>query len=408
MHVVIANPFDSLPWEGKRLFRYSMLAAELTSRGHQVSWITADFSHGTKSYRKQVVFDESVGAKIMFVHVPPYHKNISWQRIISHNAYAKGVAQTLRTLHASEPVDLVIASIPPTKSARVAMEFCAETGVLGLVDMQDPWPKVLESVFPQTLRKFFSVLLLGWFKQDVKLATELASSLVAISPETLDYLVSFRQGNQIPQASFILGFDGECIQISEIEQKKTTNPLIVSYIGNFGYFNDLETVVKAAAICANKNIEFILIGDGPIYKSVKLLAEKLSLTNVKFTGRLPFETALPLLQQSAVGLVSYTVDFPPNTVNKTFDYLCLGLPVVSSLRGLFAKDLAEFNLGLQYEAGNANSLANALLHLEANPSLLHEMGKRGLEYARENMDAKVIYKEYASFLENLTGELVSL
>ena len=405
MHIVIVNPFDALPWENNRLFRYSMLAAELARRGHHVSWITADFYHGAKQYRKHPGADESLGARIVFVHVPPYYKNISLRRIISHRAYAHGALQALKSLHASEPVHLVVASIPPTESARVAMEFCAEIGVVGLVDMQDPWPKLLASVFPRTLRNLFSLLFLGSFKHDVKIAVELASGLVAISPENLDYLAEFRKGkNQVSQASFVLGFDSQAIQISETGQKKADAPLVVSYIGNFGHFNDLETAVKAAAICAKRNIQFILIGDGPTYSSVKRLAEKLSLTNVKFRGRIPFESALPMLQQSDLGLVLYTADFPPNTVNKTFDYLCLGLPVVSSLRGMFAKDLAEFKLGLQYEAGNADSLANALLHLDENRAMLQEMGRRGLEYAKTSMDASAIYKQYADFVEKLAAE----
>lgn len=400
MHIVLINPFDKLPWESNRRYRYSMLAGELALRGHQVSWITSDFFHTTKQYRKQPLSDESHDVRAVFVHVPPYYRNVSLRRVISHRAYARGVLRALKSVHDSEPIHLVLAVIPPTESARVAMEFCAEKGVIGLVDMQDPWPKDFESFFPRLGRKFLSRLLLGSFRQDVKIAANLASGLVAISPESLDYLASFRNHqNSVKQASFILGFDSQAVQISEKKQSNTASPIIASYIGTFGYSYDLETVVRSAVICASRNIQFILIGDGPTYNSVKKLAEDLGLKNVTFTGHIPFDNALPMLLESDIGLVPYVAAFPPNTVNKTFEYLFLGLPVVSSLRGKFEKDLQEFNLGLQYEAGNPNSLAKALLHLDENRNLLHEMRERGLEYAIKHMDGKKIYEKYAEFIE---------
>lgn len=400
MNIAIVNPFDALPGEGKRTYRYTMLANEMINRGHKVTWISSEFSHGSKKYRDQPEIDESLGLRIILAHVPPYNDNISFQRIINHRVYANEVSAILKTLHAAEPLDLVVASIPPTVSARVAMEFCAEAGVLGVVDMQDPWPRVIESVFPKFMRHFLSSLLLRSFHQNVQIAAQFASGLVAVSPENLDYLAGFRNGkSQIPQASFNLGLDKQIIDVPEQIQKTADDPLVVAYIGNFGYMNDLETVVKAAAICAKRNIQFVLIGDGPIYSPVKKLAEKLSLENVEFLGRIPFEDAAPRLLKSDIGLVAHAASFPPTTVNKIFDYLCLGLPVISSLRGAFEKDLVKFNLGLQYEAENAESLANAIFQLDDNRKMIHDMAIRGLEYAKSKMDGESIYKQYVDFLE---------
>jgi glycosyltransferase involved in cell wall biosynthesis len=408
MNIAIINPFDALPGEGKRTFRYTMLANEMIDRNHQVTWISSDFSHGSKQYRDQPKIDESLGLRIILAHVPPYNDNISLQRIINHRAYANQVSGILKRLHAEEPLDLVVASIPPTVSARVAMEFCAEAGVAGVVDMQDPWPRVLESVFPKFIRPFLSSLLLRSFHQDVQIAAQLAAGLVAISPENLEYLVGFRGGkSQVPQASFNLGLDKQVMDLPERIEKTADDPLVVVYIGNFGYMNDLETVVKAAAICAERNIQFVLIGDGPIYGPVRKLADKLSLKNVEFLGRIPFEDAIPRLLKSDIGLVAHTASFPPNTVNKIFDYLCLGLPVISSLRGMFEQDLVKFNLGLQYEAENAESLAKAIFQLDDNREMRRDMAIQGLEYAKSKMDGKSTYKEYVDFLEEQLPILIA-
>ncbi|MFS0516516.1 glycosyltransferase family 4 protein [Nostoc sp. UIC 10607] len=402
MHIVIVNPFDSLPWESKRRHRYTMLVDELIIRGHRLSWIVADFDHSTKQYRSQITTDDRQCLKVIFVHVPPYYKNVSLQRIISHRIYASGVSQALKSLHASEPVDVVIASIPPIESSRVAMEFCAATHAVGIVDMQDAWPKAITSVFPHSIRNFLSDTLLHSLKQNLKMAADIAEGLVAVSPEYLDYLLDFRKcQGQAGSLVLPLGFDSNFIQISEVKPKNFEMPLTVSYIGNFSHFYDLETVIKAAEICADQPIKFTLIGDGTTYDKVKQLAETLGVKNVNFKGRLNFEVALPILRHSDVGLVPFTSDWPSNFPNKVFDYLSLGIPVISSIKGNFQKILKEYKFGLQYEAGNPKSLADALLQSNTNRKLLHEMGTVGLEYAKNNMDGNTIYQQYANFVENL-------
>lgn len=402
MHIVIVNPFDPLPWESKRRTRYSMLAAELVDRGHQVSWITADFDHNNKQYRKQPTNGEKEGIQALFTPVPPYYKNISPGRISSHNAYASGVSQNLRTLQASKPIDVVIASIPPTNSARVAMEFCDQMQIVGIVDMQDAWPKVIESVFPSWIRNFLSKTLLRSLNTDVKLAVNLADGLVGVSPELIDYLSEFCENRyRTTNSVFSLGFDTGFFKISEIDKKDLDLPLKVSYIGNFSHFYDLETVIKAAKICEHRPIEFNLIGNGPTYDRVKQLAHSLELKNVSFSGRLAFDTALPLLLGSEIGLLPYTSDWPANMPNKVFDYLFLGLPIISSIKGNLERTMQEYKFGLQYEPGNAQSLANTLFKLSDNRKNLPQMGLRGLEYATKNMDGKVIYHQYANFIEKM-------
>ena len=118
MHIAILNPFDQLPWESERRGRYGMLSDELISRGHHVTWITADFRHATKSYRD--FSDHQSNANIIPVHVSSYKKNISLRRIVSHNEYANRAYGVLDNI---TDIDIVIASIPPTRSARFTSQF---------------------------------------------------------------------------------------------------------------------------------------------------------------------------------------------------------------------------------------------------------------------------------------------
>jgi glycosyltransferase involved in cell wall biosynthesis len=403
LRIVIINPFEALPWEVKRPHRYNTLSAELVRRGHQVVWLTADFRHRTKRYRELPLSNDNTTVEVRLIHVPSYSQNISLRRLISHRFYARRVAKTLRVLQSLGSIDVVVASLPPIGSARCAMEFCANTGAVGLVDVLDAWPQALEVVFPRPLRKQLSALLLEFLRREVRIAAELASGLIGVSPEYLGYISGFRSTEvEVPQSVLLLGFDIEGVQLPETKQPNDPKkPLTAVYMGTFGRFYDLETIVRAAHICADRGIRFICIGDGPTHERVTQLARELQVDNVDFTGFVPDEDAYSILLNSDVGLVTYTADYPPSIPTKPFNYLFCGLAVVSSLEGSFAQILERERFGLQYQAGNAESLANALLHLDKHRELMHNMGARGLEYARSHMDGRSIYGQYADFIEEL-------
>jgi glycosyltransferase involved in cell wall biosynthesis len=341
--------------------------------------------------------------EVRLLHVPTYPKNISLRRLISHRVYARRIAQTLKALQAESNIDVVVASLPPISSARRAMEFCTDAGAVGIVDALDVWPQVFEVVFPEPVRRQISALLLAPLETEVKTAAKLASGLVGVSPEYLSYVAGFREADtEVPQAVFLLGFDIEGVQVPEIRPRKDpTNPLAVVYMGTFGRFYDLETVVHAASICARRGIRFTCIGMGPTHQRITHLARELALDNIEFPGFVPDQTAYSHLLNSDVGLVTYTADYPPSIPTKAFNYLFCGLAVVSSLKGSFAQILERERFGLQYQAGNAESLANALLHLDKHRDLVHNMGVRGMEYARKHMDGRSIYGQYADFMEEL-------
>lgn len=403
MRVAIVNPFDPLPWESKRRGRYVMLSAELAQRGHQVVWLTADFEHSTK-LRRQVRTCNEPNIKIVFVHVPPYKKNISLQRIWSHLVYARGIDKSLRDLHRSTYFDAVVASIPPITAAYNAMSFCAEVKVAGILDMQDAWPHVLELAIPSLLRKLSKLVVFKFIERQVRDSANIASGLVGVSADYLFYLSSFRtRRSQIPEMIFPLGFDTSILSSDLHIQpaEALSSPLVVTYIGTFGRFYDLETVIQAAKLCEERGIRFTLIGDGPKYDSLLRLANHLNLTNTTFIGRMPFDQALPILKRSHLGLVPLTADWPPSVPNKVFDYLALGLPLVFSKLGALELELKKEGIGVNYEPGDAKSLANILIHLDADRVALSNMQDKATPYFRARMDGREIYRQYADFVEKL-------
>lgn len=397
MHIVIVNPFDPLPYESARQGRYAMLSNELIEKGHTVSWITADFYHKAKKYRE---FPVKCNINIIPCHVPSYFRNVSVRRVFSHRVYGLEVQKHLDALHR---VDVVVASLPPIESARAAMKFCVRRNIPGILDVQDAWPMVLGLGLPRVIRTFPGKLALYFFEQAARDAVSKAGALVAVSPEYLAYAKTLRSGaiDSGHNAVFPLGFDTDIVHTSNLSIKKINAdaPLKIVYIGNFGRFYDLSTVIYAARLLPQ--IEFTLIGGGPTHNSIVKLAHQLGLHNVVFTGYLPFEEAVPILVNADVGLVPITADWPPNIPNKAFDYLFLGLPIVSSVQGSFEGAMTQYNFGKKYQAGDPESLASTLQRLASDRHELGRMGRFGTLYAQKFMVGKDIYQKYSSFIEDL-------
>jgi hypothetical protein len=76
--------------------------------------------------------------------------------------------------------------------------------------------------------------------------------------------------------------------------------------------------------------------------------------------------------------------------DKAYDYMAAGLPIVNSLGGELAKAMHRADAGLSYEAGNALSLSNALLHLAAEEPERLRMARHSLSVAAE-FDSKRQY-----------------
>lgn len=409
LHVVIVNPYDGLPWKGKRRGRYGQLSRELVARGHRVTWFTSDFSHGSKTYRAWPEAAGDANLCIKLLHVPPYSRNISLRRVASHAVYGHRVAKALSALGRSASVDAVVASIPPIESARVAMTWCAENEAAGILDMQDAWPHVLSLAFSPRLRGLAKAILLRpWYRQ-ARMAARSAVAHVAVSPEYLTYmrgLSGAKGAYDQDRAVFPLGYDTTGLPLDRPAGSPASADGVfrVGYIGTFGRFYDLETVIRCANICRESSIEFVLIGDGPDRPRLETLVTDLNLSNTSMKGYVPFPQAVPMLRSCDVGLVPIVSDWPPNTPNKAFDYLFLGLPVVSSVCGTFRDEMIHFGFGRYYEAGDPVSLAKTLRALQKDASARSSMGTSGLAYAKAHMDGSTIYARYVDFLEELPNK----
>jgi len=109
---------------------------------------------------------------------------------------------------------------------------------------------------------------------------------------------------------------------------------------------------------------------------------------------------------SSMGLVAFVnkANYTLNLPNKPIEYLSAGLPIVSSLSGVLARLLSENHCGVTYEAGNPDSLAEALVRLYDDRGALEVTSRNALALYERSFVAERVYGEMIGYLSRIAGE----
>jgi glycosyltransferase involved in cell wall biosynthesis len=110
---------------------------------------------------------------------------------------------------------------------------------------------------------------------------------------------------------------------------------VVMFAGNIGMVQGLETVIETAALLADRNVEFVFVGDGSDRAHLEDLVSRNGLTNVRFVGKHP-QAEMPAFMRAADALLvhlrrSEIADYAIPT--KVLSYLAAGVRSFAPLVG---------------------------------------------------------------------------
>lgn len=377
----------------------------LAEKGHKVTWWSSNFCHTSKSFRTQgqACIQVSDNCKIMLLKTPAYNTNVSLQRIWNHYAYARALRVEGEKCH-SRP-DVIIASLPPLLAANMALVLANRFGAKGIIDVQDIWPEAFEVAFPGRLKPVVQMVSLP-LKRFADRVYDKADGVTAVSQTFLQRTLSVSKdkgkGIMVP-----LGVDlnlyRHCLgqPVGDVPYiKHDQSEFWAVYIGTIGKSYDVKTILEAAGRLGHTypNIKFFIAGDGPDLSEMRLYAESSGLRNTTFTGLLSYLHLTHLLSQCDVGLNAIVASSRTSLPNKVFDYMAAGLPMINSVNGELGDLLRTEQFGVQYEAGNTGSLAQAILELHGNPQQRLSLGQKARRLAEERFDMNREYLRWHEFL----------
>jgi glycosyltransferase involved in cell wall biosynthesis len=370
MKVWIVNPYGTLPSEGWREYRSSMLSRALSDYGHDVIWWISNFEHRSKLFRPSgFLKDEALPDSVHIYSVPSssYIKNISFARIKYEIKFGRNFRKLANLMPAP---DVIVLADPSLFYSSPVISYAHNVGAKIVLDVLDLWPEQFHVALPKALRPFGKFL----FSLLYRRRQRVINVVDAVVGVTKDHLNAVNPPNDKHCVVAYLGLDynkfllDRLLDVSaDIVSFLKNSDLVVVYAGTLGEAYDFETVLKAAeaVVLANSRIKFILAGDGPYSHSCLALARRFS-KNILFLGKISAENLPSIYSLCHVGICSYSKDSTVTMPVKLYDYLAGGLFILYSINGEINEVLSSNFCGMQYLPEEPRELARAILALVDN------------------------------------------
>jgi len=187
-----------------------------------------------------------------------------------------------------------------------------------------------------------------------------------------------------------------------VSKIKSKGKFIITYGGSLYWAQDLETAVDAAYLLRhNKDIVFLIVGDGPKKQGLVERAKRLKLENVVFMPFQPREVYLQIVLASHACIVTLNKNYAsPTLPSKVSEIMGLGKPIIANAPyGSEVADLVgKAACGLTVEPGNPESFAKAVLKLTREEALARKLGENGKFFAERYFSPRVCINKYEKLL----------
>ena len=414
MDIWLVNPYGPIPGEGWREYRYTMIGEALASRGHRVIWWTANFSHHFKRFRSAGWTDIPVTENFTIRLVPTreYEKNISLGRIRFELLYA---ARMHRAACRLTPPNLIIAVNPPQSATFTAALLAHRFGAYLVVDVFDLWPELFVLALPRRLRGISNIIFSPLYSLR-RYSLRRAHAVMAVCGDYLAAAKCAAKMQEFPPADvFFIGVDvGKMraqrmpVEIREefaLRVGKKDGEIWAIYPGTLGNNYDIMTLLETSVHLASRGIpaSIIIAGEGPLRSAVEDFIGRNSGANLKYIGKLTPEELQRYYEVCDIGLSPYLGESTVAMPTKVYDFLAAGLPVINSLPGELERLIATKEFGVQYTAGDSESLFNAIASLAHDPIRLKTLGRNSFAAATV-FDKTAQYSRMVKFVEQVATQ----
>jgi colanic acid biosynthesis glycosyl transferase WcaI len=403
------------PEMGAPAARAAELSRHWAAAGHEVTVLTGFPNHPTgvvpreyrDKFRRLVVHEQIDAVNVVRTWLLPFPNRKAYERILNYSSFCISAAST--GLFLSRP-DVVIATSPQLLVALSGWWLARWKRIPFVFEVRDLWPESLaavgmgngNSLLHRSLAKIAGFL---YRRSD---------RIVVVTPAFEDYLVEHWR---VPREKISVIENGVETDVFA-PPAFTTDPstslrrelgvegkFVVSYIGTMGMAHGLETIIATAAQLQNTNreIAFLLLGEGAEKEHIISMAHERGLSNLRFIDQQPREKIPAYISASDVCLVLLKKADVFKTVipTKMLEFMSCARPVILGVDGQARSILEEARGGLIIEPENADSLANAIRSLAANPELARELGRNGREYIVRKFSRHHTAEKYIRVLERL-------
>lgn len=382
------------------------LSANWVKLGASVSVITGfpDYPSGIipARYRGKIFLrEEKDGIEVIRTFTIPAPNKGFLKRVISFLSFM--FSSVIQGSIASKKQDIVIATSPPFFVGIAGYLIARLKKVPFIFEVRDLWPDSIVELGQLRNRLIIKIL-----KSMEYFLYRKSSHIVPVADSTVEVLTSSGINkdkitvikNGVDTGLFVPGKKNKDLD-SKLNLK---NKFVVGYIGTLGLSHSIDKVIGTANLLReNKEISFLIIGEGAEKESLLQKVNSLNLDNVVFLNNVD-KYLLPvyygLCDLLLVPLRKLKL-FEKVIPSKIFEIFAMGKPIIISVNGEARRLVEDSGGGMYSEPENSLELKDKILYLYNNPELLGKLGAEGRKFVEENFDRTVLAKKYYELLKSI-------
>lgn len=188
-----------------------------------------------------------------------------------------------------------------------------------------------------------------------------------------------------------------------MERQEFPSGFKIMYAGNIGEAQDFGNVFKAMILLKDKEINWLIVGDGRYLNKLKKKVSKAGLENrVKFYGNNPLETMPYFFSQADVMFFSLQDKeiFSKTVPAKLQAYMASGKAVTGMISGEGAEIIKDAECGFSVQSGDYREFAKAIETMRKDKEKFKKCGLNGKFYYDKNFSVQA-RKEQLGMIINI-------
>ena len=384
-------------------FRVTEICEALAARGHQVTALVGLPNYPTgvipeeyKRFRNRK--QERNGVQIrrcMEIGRRPGKVGLA----VNYVSYM--TSATLKALFMKKDFDVIYSfSTSPVLMSLPGAVLKLVTGKPYVIYVLDIWPACLAAmnISPDSFFYRFMGKVSKWIYRR-------ANVLLYSSKRFQQYMENVH-GIRMPDEHYMPQFADDVFE-DEMPAKPESGETRLMFAGNIGKMQNVEVLMKAAALLKDAPVHWDIVGDGASLDDCKTLSAELGLDEkITFHGRKPLEEMPAYYAMADAMLVSMRDHISVNDTlpGKVQSYMAAGKPILGSIGGETAYVLQTAGCGLCAPPDDAEAFANVVRQFLSQPETHQQMGESGRSYYTAYFTKQYHMDRLESLLSELAGK----
>lgn len=385
---------------------------ELLKQGYKSTVFSSAYLHYTNEnlIKENALYkyDDKQGVPFVFIKTFPYKGN-GMSRVKNMVSFFINLFKvTKQYAKTNGKPDVIIASSPHPLTMLAGILIAKRYKIPCICEVRDFWPEVFflggklkrESIAAK-------VLLSGehWIYKK-------ANALIFLKEGDVNYIkeqgwdrdIDLKKchyiNNGVNYSSYVRSITENVLEDKELNDENYFN---VVYIGAIRKVNNVGNILDVAKkLKEQKDIRFLIYGDGNELEELKNRVLKENINNVYLKGRVEKKYIPYILSKSSLNLLNYSNKLynwsRGNSSNKLFEYMASGKPIISTVKMGYCI-LEKYKCGYSLENNTPEEFAKKIIEVKNLNSDTYEMMGSNAKIAAQDFDFRILTNKLISIIE---------